>query len=122
MQLGVVPAMKPGERVYGGAPVAATSTDRRQGPWMVAPLLCLNEVMAELRIGRTKARALVWTGELPVVRIGRAVRVRRLDLDTYIEANRCPRVVEAESAGPLIQRSHRPAARRSSTHTASVAH
>ena len=43
---------------------------------MSAPLLRLNDVMAELSIGRTKVRALVWTGELPAVRIGRAVRVR----------------------------------------------
>ena len=54
---------------------------------MAAPLLRLNEVMAELSIGRTKARALVWSGQLPVVRIGRAIRVRRGDLDAYIETN-----------------------------------
>jgi len=54
---------------------------------MAVPLLRLDDVMAELGIGRTKVHALVWSGELPVVRIGRAVRVRRRDLDSYIEAN-----------------------------------
>lgn len=56
-------------------------------PPMAMPLLRLNEVMTELGIGRTKARALVWTGELPVVRIGQVIRVRRSDLDAFIEAN-----------------------------------
>lgn len=55
---------------------------------MGTSLLRLSEVMTELSIGRTKARSLIWTGELPAVRIGRAIRVRRVDLDAYIEANR----------------------------------
>jgi excisionase family DNA binding protein len=54
---------------------------------MAVPLLRLDDVMAELGIGRTKVHALVWSSELPVVRIGRAIRVRRTDLNAYIEAH-----------------------------------
>jgi excisionase family DNA binding protein len=54
---------------------------------MSVPLLRLDDVMAELGIGRTKVHALIWSGELPVVRIGRAIRVRRADLDDFIHAN-----------------------------------
>lgn len=56
------------------------------GP-MERPLLRVNDVIAELDIGRTKMHALIWSGELPVVRIGRAIRVRRVDLDNFIQAN-----------------------------------
>jgi excisionase family DNA binding protein len=54
---------------------------------MAVPLLRLDDVMAELGIGRTKVHALVWSGELPIVRIGRAIRVRRADLDAFVEAH-----------------------------------
>jgi excisionase family DNA binding protein len=72
---------------------------------MPTPLLRINDVMAELSIGRSKARGLVWSGELPAVRIGRAVRVRRADLDAFIEANRSARVADR---GPVDRRSTRP--------------
>jgi excisionase family DNA binding protein len=59
----------------------------------VAPprLLTVDEVRAELHIGRTLAYQLVESGALPVARIGHALRVRRADLDAYVEANlSCP--------------------------------
>ena len=51
-------------------------------------LLTVEEVRAELNIGRSLAYQLIWSGSLPVVRIGHALRVRRADLDAYLEASR----------------------------------
>jgi excisionase family DNA binding protein len=50
-------------------------------------LLTVEEARVELHIGRTLAYQLVESGALPVVRIGHALRVRRADLDAYVEAN-----------------------------------
>jgi excisionase family DNA binding protein len=50
-------------------------------------LLTVEEVRAELNIGRTLAYQLVESGVLPVVRIGHVLRIRRVDLDEYVEAN-----------------------------------
>jgi excisionase family DNA binding protein len=47
----------------------------------------------ELNIGRSLAYRLIESGALPVVRIGRALRVRRSDLDAYVEANLIRRVM-----------------------------
>ncbi len=40
------------------------------------PLLRVSEVAEALNIGRSKAYELVATGQLPALRVGRAVRVR----------------------------------------------
>jgi excisionase family DNA binding protein len=49
-------------------------------------------VRVELNIGRTLAYQLVESGALLVVRAGHALRVRRADLDAYVEANVSGRV------------------------------
>jgi len=71
-------------------------------PLMAVPLLRLNDVMAELGIGRTKVHALIWSGELSVVRIGRAIRVRRTDLDAFIEAHLSPKGTGNGTLVPLV--------------------
>lgn len=48
-------------------------------------LLSLQEVEEKLSVGRTLARSLVRSGELPSVRLGRCVRVRMADLTAYVE-------------------------------------
>jgi excisionase family DNA binding protein len=48
-------------------------------------LLRIPEVMAMLGLGRTKIYQLIATGELPVVRVGRAVRISRAALDEWVE-------------------------------------
>jgi len=50
--------------------------------------LTISEIRAVLGIGSTKAYELVQTGELPAIRIGRALRVHRRDIDTWAERNR----------------------------------
>ena len=54
-----------------------------------APILIRVEEAARLAdLGRSTVHKLVAAGELPCVRIGRAVRIRRTDLERWIEANR----------------------------------
>ncbi len=48
----------------------------------------ISEVQAILGIGSTKAYELVQTGELSAIRIGRALRVHRRDIDAWAERNR----------------------------------
>lgn len=48
-------------------------------------LLRIPEVMTMLGLGRTKIYQLIATGELPVVRVGRAVRISRAALDKWVE-------------------------------------
>jgi excisionase family DNA binding protein len=50
-------------------------------------LLKPDEAAHLLNIGRTKLWELVWSGELPVVRIGRAVRVPRAGLEAWVRAH-----------------------------------
>ena len=49
-------------------------------------LLRIPEVMSTLGLGRTKVYELIAKGELPVVRVGRAVRVSSTALEKWIEA------------------------------------
>ena len=49
-------------------------------------LLRAEDVSKLLSLGRSTVFQLLASGELPVVRIGRAVRVRRADLEPWIEA------------------------------------
>jgi excisionase family DNA binding protein len=49
-------------------------------------LLKATEVARVLGIGRTRVYELMAAGELPVVRIGRFVRVPRRSLESWIEA------------------------------------
>lgn len=48
-------------------------------------LLTIKEVQDITRLGRTKVYELMRDGELPVVRIGRAIRVRREALEQWLE-------------------------------------
>ena len=54
--------------------------DEQQHEWMKVP-----EVAEELRIARSRAYELVADGEIPAVKIGRSVRVRRKELDRWLE-------------------------------------
>jgi excisionase family DNA binding protein len=50
-------------------------------------LLRVEEAARLLRIGRSKLYQLLARGELPVVRIGRSVRIPRRALEEWIEAH-----------------------------------
>lgn len=51
--------------------------------WLTVP-----EISVELRIARSKAYDLVASGSIPAVRIGRSLRVRRRDLERWLEEHR----------------------------------
>ena len=50
-------------------------------------LLRAEEVARALGLGRSKVYELMQSGELPVVRIGRSVRVARAALESWVRAN-----------------------------------
>lgn len=55
-------------------------------PLAVEPeILTVDEVSRLLRISRAKAYNLVATGELPSIRMGRSVRVRRDRLEAWLD-------------------------------------
>jgi len=51
-------------------------------------LYSMRQVQQALGVGRTTAYALVAKGQLPSIRIGRALRVSELDLKEFVERNR----------------------------------
>ncbi len=51
-------------------------------------LLKILDIQHRLSIGRSKAYELVAKREIPGVRIGTSLRIRKEDLDRYIEENR----------------------------------
>jgi excisionase family DNA binding protein len=57
--------------------------------------LTLRQVQEILGIGSTKAYELVATGEIPSVRIGRAIRVSRQELERWLEEQRYSSTVQS---------------------------
>ena len=49
-------------------------------------LLSADELARELGVGRTSAYSLLWSGTIPSMKLGRLRKVRREDLEAYIEA------------------------------------
>jgi excisionase family DNA binding protein len=52
------------------------------------------EVAQELRIARSRAYELVANGSIPAVRIGRSVRVRRKELESWLQGQRYLNIVQ----------------------------
>ncbi len=73
-----------GEPGPSGSPMSEQSPEG-------ATLLRAEEVAKVLRIGRTRTFELLGSGELPVIRIGRVVRVPKADLDRWIAEHRTVR-------------------------------
>ena len=48
-------------------------------------LVSIPDAAAQLAISRSKAYQLVAAGELPVLRIGRSARIRREDLEAWVQ-------------------------------------
>jgi excisionase family DNA binding protein len=48
------------------------------------PLLSVDGVAKALQLSGRTVRRMIASGDLPVIRFGRAVRVRQLDLDAFI--------------------------------------
>ncbi len=47
-------------------------------------LLSADELARELGIGRTSAYALLWSGQIPSMKVGRLRKVRAEDVETFI--------------------------------------
>ena len=52
-------------------------------------LLTVEQVQQLLKVGRTFAYSLTKSGELPSYRVGRLLRVRRQDVDRWLEHHKC---------------------------------
>jgi excisionase family DNA binding protein len=64
-----------------------TKTDRIEAA-AEREFLTIEQVQELLQVGRTFAYDLVKSGELPSYRVGRLLRVRRCDVDRWLEASR----------------------------------
>ena len=53
----------------------------------IGKLLKAREVAEQLNVSRSFAYALMQSGQIPIVQLGRAVRVRPEDLDEFIRLN-----------------------------------
>jgi putative molybdopterin biosynthesis protein len=51
-------------------------------------LLTVDQVQELLKVGRTFAYSLIRGGELPSYRVGRLVRIRRSDVERWLESRR----------------------------------
>jgi excisionase family DNA binding protein len=49
-------------------------------------LLSADELARELGISRTSAYAILWSGQIPSMKIGRLRKIRREDVEAFIEA------------------------------------
>ena len=49
-------------------------------------LLSAEELAQELGVSRTTAYALLWSGQIPSMKIGRLRKIRRKDVEAFIEA------------------------------------
>jgi len=80
-------------------------------PTRVAPLLVRVEEVGELlQIGRTHIWELIWAGELPVVRLGRSVRIPRQRLEDWVQERTQTRpLTSARVDGTDVDRSFRDA-------------
>jgi len=60
-----------------------------------------DEVAATLRLGRSTTYQLIATGELLVVRIGRAIRVPRAALEVWVRRRTTPGKVDRQTDGSI---------------------
>jgi excisionase family DNA binding protein len=60
----------------------------QSGTLTTLQMLTTDDVLGYLRINARTVYRLIRTGELPAVRIGRQWRIRRSDLDTWLDRQR----------------------------------
>lgn len=63
-------------------------TERSHDPGEIDPqalLLKVDHVMKVTNLGKTKVWEEIYSGSLPAIRIGRSVRIRRSDLEMWID-------------------------------------
>jgi putative molybdopterin biosynthesis protein len=65
-----------------------TNTETEASTTVAEELLTVEQVQELLKVGRTFAYSLVRSGELPSYRIGRLLRIRRRDVEQWLESQR----------------------------------
>jgi excisionase family DNA binding protein len=58
----------------------------RDGP-VGEPLMTVSEVAEQLRVSNMTVYRLIRAGDLAAIRVGKNYRIRRADLDAYLEAS-----------------------------------
>jgi excisionase family DNA binding protein len=94
-------AIGPGDREQPEETQA--SADDRSGRPRAPLLLKAGQVAQLLGLGRSTVFALLAAGELPVIRIGRSVRVPRVALEHWIDERTDHVANQGDVRGPLIQ-------------------
>lgn len=83
-------ATRPLDERYGTRPTLTESGDPTPVADAERLLLTVPEAARALHIGRRQAWELVWRGELPVVRLGRSVRIARPVLERFVAERSLP--------------------------------
>jgi len=83
-------------------PIDGKSSADEGGPDMEPLLLKAGDVAKLLGLGRSKVFAMLAVGELPVIRIGRSVRVPRAALEGWISEQTQHASGRSRDAGPLF--------------------
>jgi putative molybdopterin biosynthesis protein len=65
-----------------------SDTATRDSTALAEEFLTVEEVQELLKVGRTFAYSLVRSGELPSYRVGRLLRIRRSDVEDWLESQR----------------------------------
>jgi excisionase family DNA binding protein len=87
-------ALKEMKRMMDGSRVTISSRQHRpkapnpEASRMIHSLLTANEAAIALNLSVHTIRQWIWQRRLPVIKLGRAVRLRREDLDAFIERHR----------------------------------
>lgn len=68
---------------------ASDTTREHVKPAREEELLTIEQVQELLKVGRTFAYSLTKSGELPTYRVGRLLRVRRRDVNRWLEQHKC---------------------------------
>jgi excisionase family DNA binding protein len=84
----MVRSMKVSKPVKGHASKRPPKTSREDLPEAIQALLKAKEAATFLNVSENTIRMWIWQRRLPVVRLGRSVRLRRRDLEEIIERNR----------------------------------
>ena len=68
--------------------MTASGTKNRPTSTAADELLTVDQVQELLKVGRTFAYSLVRNGQLPSYRVGRLLRIRRRDVEHWLESRR----------------------------------
>src|SRR5919112_272582 len=74
--------------------IEGQSPDRARNPRAGEELLSIPEVCQELSMGKSWVYRNIKSGEIPSVKLGRSIKIKRKDLEDYLEGHRYSRASE----------------------------